>query len=189
LPPAPETVLTDTDLLNRAATGDAEAFRLFVTRHRAPVFRYLVALSHSSADAEDLLQETFLSAWRGAPSFRADASPKNWLFTIARNAAWHHNEKQAHMPPASQPIEELGLAAGWGASPEQAVLRAERAGLLAAALASLSPADCELLLLRDVEGLSGDAVAAMLQLTLPAMKTRLHRARLRLMAALAKENL
>lgn len=187
--PAPETVLTDNVLLQRAAAGDADAFRLLVTRYRAPLFRYLSALTHSPADAEDLLQETFLSAWRAAPSFRADASPRNWLYTIARNAAWHHNEKQARMPPAPEPIEDLGLAAGWGASPEQAVLRAERAGLLAAALASLSPPDREVILLRDSEGLSGEAVAALLSLSLPAMKTRLHRARLRLMAALAKESL
>ncbi len=180
-----ELTRTDDELIALTAAGDTEAFTSFVARHREAIHRYLYALLHSAADAEDLLQETFLAAWRNAASFRHESSPRNWLYAIARHAAFHHRQHLAHYPDCGRPIEELGLAAGWGTlSPEQFTLNHERSAALARAMASLSPADREILHLRDVVGLDGDAAARLLQLPLPTMKTRLHRARLRLMAAL-----
>lgn len=184
----PDTVLSDAELLRRGAEGDGEAFQLFVARHRAAIYRYLCVLTPTAADAEDLLQETFLAAWRGAAAFRGEASSKTWLYTIARNAAYHLHEKLERLPVAETPLEELGLAAGWGGpTPEQIAARAEQTTAVADAMARMAPADRAILLLRDVEGLDGEATARMLRLTLPAMKTRLHRARLRLMAALTQE--
>jgi RNA polymerase sigma-70 factor (ECF subfamily) len=184
----PDTIVNDKELLARSAAGDGESFRLFVARYRAAIFRYLCVLTPSAADAEDLMQETFLAAWRGAATFRSEASPKTWLYTIARNAAFHYHEKLARLPLAETPLEELGRAAGWGGpTPEQIAVLSEQATAVAEAMARLAPVDRAILLLRDVEGLDGESAAKLLQLTVPAMKTRLHRARLRLMGALAKE--
>jgi RNA polymerase sigma-70 factor (ECF subfamily) len=85
-------------------------------------------------------------------------------------------------------LEELGLEAGWGGrSPEEVLGRAEREWALWAAMATLADEDREVLLLRDVEGVDGETAARVLGVTLAAMKTRLHRARLRLMGAMRRK--
>ena len=92
---------------------------------------------------------------------------------------------EGKMPRA--PLPELGEAAGWGSeSPEAEVLRAERRARLARALDALAPEDREVLVLRDLEELTGEETAAALGLSLAAMKSRLHRARLRLAAQLRR---
>lgn len=151
-------------------------------RHEAAVFRFARAISPDDAAAEDALQEAFLGAWRGARTFRGDASVRNWLLTIVRNAIYRQHRKRVDEPEDIEPLSELGLAAGWGEeeNPETIALQRESRHLLNAAMERLSAPDREILLLRDVEGLSGDEVATMLGLTLTAMKTRLHRARLRI---------
>jgi RNA polymerase sigma-70 factor (ECF subfamily) len=173
-------------LIARCAAGDRDALASLVARYHAPLLRYLRLAS--PGEEEDLAQETFLAAWKGAAGFRQEASVKTWLYTIARNLAFHSRRRAEQTPAAEMPVEELGVAAGWGCdSPEQIAIRAQQRALLEFALGTLAPADRELLLLRDVEGLSGEEAARILNLALPALKTRLHRARLRLMAAVRKE--
>lgn len=171
----------DADLIRRSAAGDREAFSELVARHGADVFRFARALASSEAAAEDALQEAFLSAWRGAASFRGDTSVRSWLLTIARNAVYRQHRRRIGEPETHEPLSELGLAAGWGAveDPEAALLRKESHEQFARGLEALDESDREVLLLRDVEGLSGSEVAAILGVSIAAMKTRLHRARLR----------
>jgi RNA polymerase sigma-70 factor, ECF subfamily len=130
------------------------------------------------------LQETFLSVLQSAGSFRGDATGRAWIFAIARHAAWKHVRRAQRTEPAAEPtLESLGRGAGWGTTDAEAMLieREQRASL-AKALAGLAPGDREVLLLRDVEGLSGAEAAHALGIDLTAMKSRLHRARLRLQA-------
>lgn len=179
---------TDAVLLRRSADGDQRAFAELVDRHGGSLRRYLAGLVPAAA-VDDLVQQTFLSAYRAADSFRGESQVRTWLFRIAKNAAWHHRKKEARYQPMDEPDEEalleLGVAAGWGcADPERLAQRAHRRELLTAALESLHPRDREVILLRDVEDLSGEDVAELLELSLAAMKSRLHRARLRLAAAL-----
>lgn len=177
----------DRGLIRLVAGGDRLAFDELVSRHQAAVFRFARAIAFSDADAEDALQETFLSAWRHASTFRGDASARTWLLTIARNAVLRQKRRRTDEPPQLEPLEDLGAAAGWGAdTPETLTLLREARALLARALDELSVADREIILLRDIEELPGEEVARVLGLGLPAMKTRLHRARLRL-AAKVKE--
>lgn len=181
---------TDEQLIQACAGGDREAFAVLVARYHRALLRYLMTAAGSRDDAEDLLQETFLAAWKNAGGFRAEASVKTWLYVLARNLAFQSRRHADRMPEADTPIEELGLAAGWGsASPETAAIQSQQRERLAKALASLPGPDREILLLRDVEGLPGEQTAVILGLALPAMKTRLHRARLRLMATIRKEEL
>lgn len=183
-----EERLTDAELLTRAGSGDREAFAALVERHQASIYRFARTVVSRPADAEDVLQQTFLAAWRAAPGFRGESSVRTWLFTIARNSALTLRARDARWPESEVPMEDLGLAAGWGGTdPESAAVAAERRVALETAFRALAPAEREVLTLRDLEGLSGEETAALLRLTLPAMKSRLHRARLALAARVREE--
>lgn len=174
----------DADLLAAAAVGDEEAFAHLVERHGGAVLRYAESLVGSGVGAaEDVLQETFLAAWSAAARFRGEAGARGWLLAITRQKAMRHFRRRAGEPDHLTSLAELGEAAGWAVEEDPAD-RALRRLDLQAALAALAVEDREILLLRDVEGLSGEEVAALLGLGLAAMKSRLHRARLRLMAAM-----
>lgn len=179
----------DLDLLRRAAAGDRAAFDEFVERHQAAVYRFTRSLAGERPDAEDALQETFLAAWRGAATFRGEASVRTWLLTIARHAVSRQRRRRVDEPQRHEPLSDLGVAAGWGSeTPEASAIRRETRQRLQDALQRLLPGDREVLLLRDVEGLPGDETATVLGVTLPAMKTRLHRARLRLAAVMRESH-
>ncbi len=183
--------LTDEELATRAAAGGDHAFAALVDRHQAGVYRLARLLVGRDDLAEDVLQQTFVSAWRAIGSFRGEASVRTWLYTIARHAAWKARAAQADAAVGgleTSDLEALGLAAGWGRdNPEEQAIRAEARAQLRAAFAVLSAEDREILTLRDLEGLSGDEAARLLGVGLPAMKSRLHRARLRLAAVIRKE--
>jgi RNA polymerase sigma-70 factor (ECF subfamily) len=163
---------------------------VFADRHQAAVFRHLRALCPTQEDAEDALQETFLAVFRYAAGFRGESSAKTWLFTIARNAAWKtkRSVEARSLDDANESLESLGDSAGWGESdPESLAVKAQSRERLRRALNDLAPEDREILVLRELEGFSGEETASILSLGLPAMKSRLHRARLRLAGALRKE--
>jgi RNA polymerase sigma-70 factor, ECF subfamily len=172
----------DAELMHRAAAGDRAAFDELVVRQAPAMFRFARAITSNDSGAEDALQEAFLGAWRGAGTFRGDASVRNWLLAIVRNAVFRQHRRPVDQPEDMQSLSDLGVAAGWGDSedPEVIALRRESHSVLIDAMEHLTESDREILLLRDVESLPGKDVAAILGLALPAMKTRLHRARLRL---------
>jgi RNA polymerase sigma-70 factor (ECF subfamily) len=180
----------DPQLLQLSAAGDAAAFARFVDRHQGVVYRRARAACASAADAEDVLQETFLAAWRGAAGFRGttDGDARGWLLTIARHACHRMSTRSsARISAAASDVslESLALRAGWGAVPDEQ--DDDRATRVRAAFATLAHEDREILALRDIEETSGEEAARMLGLTLAAMKSRLHRARLRLAAAYAED--
>ena len=177
---------SDGELLRRTATGDHEAFASFVDRHQGAVYRFLTARTGSDADCEDALQETFLAAFRGCAAYRGDSPARSWLFGIARNLSRRLYRKRVGEPDQMVPLEELGLQAGWGrpAWNETFLEHLERRDTLEKALGQLSPQDREILVLRELEGFSGEETAELLEVSLQAMKSRLHRARLRLAAEL-----
>lgn len=177
---------SDTELLVRTAAGDRSAFDQFVERHQAAVMRLLLAGADSPDDAEDALQEAFLGAWRSASTFSGNESARGWILTIARNALRRQYRRRVGEPSEFLPLDDLGRDAGWGSEepPDAVYARVESRERLAQALSRLQPADREVLVLRDLEELSGEAAAAALGITVRAMKSRLHRARLRLAAEL-----
>jgi RNA polymerase sigma-70 factor, ECF subfamily len=192
MPAMTSTEATDVELLARAAAGERAAFSQFVKRHEAGVFRYVRALAPSDADAEDALQQTFLAAWRGASDVHpSGTSARPWLLTVARHAVFRLARRHAGEPHPrdTSPVEDaeaLGMRAGFGdeTSPEDHAARLEQRALLRRALSMLGAEDREVILLRDGSGLSGVEAAAVLGITLEAEKSRIHRARLRLAAAL-----
>ncbi len=184
----------DQGLLSAIADGSplrAGAAETFVTRHAQAVRRLAQAIVGDSASAEDVTQETFARVLVMAKAFDpAKGTARTWVLSIARHVALELLRRRREMPSGdasdSETLLGLGIAAGWGAaeSPEAVTIRAERREHLAQALASLEPRDREILVLRELEGLDGAEVARVLNLDLAGAKSRLHRARLRLMAAM-----
>ncbi len=178
---------SDLELLQAVQAGDRAAFTCLVERHYRSLFRYARSFARSDADAEDALQKTLVSVWRSAASFAARSSVRAWMLTIARNAVFRAGRSREDATD-TESLADLGRRAGWGAeSPEELLDEQERRALLERGLASLPDSDREVLVLRDIEGLSGDETADVLGLSLRAMKSRLHRARLRLVAVLREE--
>lgn len=178
----------DAELIARVAHGDRSAFTTLVKRHQAAIHRYVRALTKSDADAGDALQRAFLGVWRGAGTFSGLASARAWLFTAARNAAFRQTRRRREDATDPETLAELGAKAGWGAeSPLELLESGEARSRLHAALSALPSEDREVILLRDLEGFSGEEAAGMLGVTLAALKSRLHRARLRLMAVLKED--
>jgi RNA polymerase sigma-70 factor (ECF subfamily) len=183
--------LTEADaaLLRRSAAGDHAAFEAFVERHQDAVYRYLVLFTGEAVDAEDALQDAFIAAWHGAGTFRGEGAARAWLLAIARHAAGRRRRRRVQEPASFVSLEQLGLDAGWGESWEALPDSADdRGALLTAALERLRPEEREVIVLRDLEGFSGEETAALLGLTLQAMKTRLHRARLQLAAEVRRDH-
>jgi RNA polymerase sigma-70 factor, ECF subfamily len=172
-------LLSDADALRRTASGDAAAFEAVVDRHESAVLRYLRALTDDADRAEDMLQETFIAAWRGAGSFRGSDSARGWLLTIARHALHRHVRRHAGEPRRFEPLESLAVDAGWGDAGDKLGRLLDAREIVAIGFAGLSAEDREILVLRDLEEFSGEEVGSMLGLTLAAVKSRLHRARLR----------
>ena len=145
------------------------------------------SLTADDGTAEDALQETFVAIWRSADSFRGEGSARAWIYGLARRQAARTWRRRAGEPTTPVPLHELGAQAGWGRDPEELTAAIEDADLLHGALDQLSVTDREIIVLHDLEGLSGPEIAEILDITANAARVRLHRARLRLMSVLRQE--
>lgn len=176
---------TDPELLARANAGDAAAFEALVKRHAASLLRFATHMCGGETPGQDAAQDALLSAWRAAGGFRGEASVKTWLFQLAANACRRRHRRKE---PEAAEVDDAARNVPVDAPPPDAVVASRELGAtLARALAALPPESREVLFLRDVEGLSGDETAVALGLTLPAMKSRLHRARLELKSRVEAE--
>ena len=171
---------TDEELVRRSGSGDRTAFEMLAARHEGSLYRFAVRACRGESEAEDALQDGLLAAWRGAGTFRGESSARTWLFQVVVNACHRRHRRRAGEPTAPAPLEAAAALPADEAGPEDLAATREVGRALDRALAALSAEVREVLLLRDVEGLSGEETAAALGLGLAAMKSRLHRARLEL---------
>ena len=173
---------SDEDLVRRSAAGDRRAFELLVGRHDAALYRFAVRLCGNEREAEDALQDGLLAAWRGASTFRGDSAARTWLFQVVIHACRRRYRRRVGEPEPDRavPVDAAAELAGGDASPDDRVAAREVGAAIDRALGAMSTDAREVLMLRDVEGLSGEDTAAALGLSLPAMKSRLHRSRLEL---------
>jgi RNA polymerase sigma-70 factor (ECF subfamily) len=180
----------DSALLERARAGDAEAVEALLERHEAQVYRFGMRMCRDPEDARDVLQETLLSAARGLRDFRGAASLSTWLYTIARSFCIKQRRRSKFAPDEARPIDSDELAAGRqladpAPSPAEALAGKQVEHVLELAIRSLEPLYREVLVLRDVEGLTAPEVAEVLGVSVQAVKSRLHRARLAVRAQVA----
>jgi RNA polymerase sigma-70 factor (ECF subfamily) len=173
---------TDEELLAAARVGNSEALETLILRYQPRVYRFGVKMCSDVEDAADVLQETLLAMTRTVRNFRGDSTVSTWLYTIARSFCIK-KRRRGKFAPAEQSLEALRARdyedpSDPAPGPEQAAWGREIERALSAAIDSLDPAQREVLVLRDVEGLSAPEVAAVLGLRLEAVKSRLHRARL-----------
>ena len=169
---------TDEALVARCGRGDRLAFDRLVDRHGGALFRFATRHCRTERDAEDAVQDGLLAAWRRAATFRGEASARVWLFQVILHACRRRARRRAGEPTVHEAVEEAEALPGPAPSPEALVESRQTGAALAAALAAMPEEGREVLLMRDVEGLSGEEAAAVLGVGLAAMKSRLHRARL-----------
>jgi RNA polymerase sigma-70 factor (ECF subfamily) len=169
----------DLELLARARAGDQDAFEGLVRLHTPQLYRLLTRMLGSATAAEDVLQECFIRAWRGLPSFRAEARFSTWLYRIAVNEAnrFLARESRRELLPFDDVLLEVpDLGAQTAELAEAGELREKLEQLLAELPAHYRAA----VVLRDVEGFSNEEAAELLELDLRNFKSRLHRGRMAL---------
>jgi RNA polymerase sigma-70 factor (ECF subfamily) len=180
---------SESALVEAARAGSGEALESLLERHEARLYRFARRLCRHHEDAEDVLQESLLAAARGIRSFRGAAAVSTWLYTIARSFCIKKRRRSVFAPTeVSLDTEAAGAARGVAdpsRRPDEALEARHLEAALERAIGALDRPYREVLLLRDVEGLSAAEVARITGLSVPAVKTRLHRARGRLREALA----
>ncbi len=180
-------------LVADAKAGSYAAFEELVNRYEKKIYRLGLNLTGSPEDAEDMLQETFLKAFEHLPTFREDSRFYTWIVRIAINQGLmklrkRRSSKEVQLDDASNDDGEIMPRefADWRPNPEQELERTELERILQEAARSLPMTFRTVFFLRDVEGLSTEETAEMLNLTEGAVKARLFRARLRLREELSK---
>ena len=172
---------TDAALVSRCAAGDRRAFDDLVDRHGPALFRFASRYCGGARqDAEDAVQDGLLAAWRGAATFRGEAAVRTWLFQVVIHACRRGGRRRSGEPAVHAGLEDAEGLPSDAQGAEERVASRQTAAVLERALAGLSEESREVLLLRDVEGLTGEEAAGVLGLSLAAMKSRLHRGRLEL---------
>ena len=154
-------------------------FEALANEHKDAVYRQLIRACGNREDAEDVLIESLLKAYRSLGQLRESNSFRPWLAQIGRRVCWQLKQREALLPlmQLSAMEEEGREVAAAGPSVEMSAARSQMKALLEKAVQSLPKAERQVYELRDLEELSGDETAARLKITPAAMKSRLHRAR------------
>ena len=171
---------TDDDLLTAARQGDAAALEALLVRYQPHLYRFGLMMCGNFEDASDVAQESLVSMARSLRDFRGDSSVSSWLFTIARRFCIKKRRRSKFAPAREESLDAGADAASLAdpaPTPEQSASNRELAAALTHAIDGLDPSQREVLVLRDVEGLSAPEVARVLGVSVDAVKSRLHRAR------------
>lgn len=189
----PAEVFDETPLVERARTGDAAAFTELVNRYERKIFRLAKHITQNDEDAEDVLQETFLKAYSHLDTFQGQSKFYTWIVRIAVNEALmklrkRKSSKTVSLDEPTDTGEETMVReiAVWDEDPEQKYSQTELREILDKAVESLKPAFRTVFVLRDIEELSTEETASALDISIPAVKSRLLRARLQLREKLTK---
>jgi RNA polymerase sigma-70 factor, ECF subfamily len=181
----------DAALVAAVQDGNVEAFEELVARHSRRVYRTLMAILGNVEEAQDAMQDTFLKAFQYIGKFQGRSKFSTWLVSIASNTGLQRLRDRRPVeslddagPEAEEDFRPRQVRA-WADDPEQVYSQAERRRLVESGLLELPPKYRVVLVLRDIEQLSGEEAAKALGLGIPAMKARLFRARLMLREALA----
>ena len=184
---------SDAELVARLKAGDQAAYAQLVEEHAGRIYRLALRMMGNEADAEDVLQETFLNAFRSIDRFEERSSLSTWLYRIASNAALMRlRRKEPEQISVDEPLErdDGDLVPrqffDFCCLPEEDLLRDEAVAEMNRAVEELPPTLRSVFILRDIEGLSTEETAKALGLSVSAVKSRLMRARLKLRERLSQ---
>jgi RNA polymerase sigma-70 factor (ECF subfamily) len=155
-----------------------------IQAHAARVYSLALRMLDNKADAEDVSQEVLLQVVRKLDTFRGDAELTTWLYRVTVNAALQYRRRQARRPERTLDVSLECIAPHDGDVPDGEALRGELRQHLDRAIARLPPIYRDVFVLADVEDLPNAEIGQLLGLSVPAVKSRLHRARLALREAL-----
>jgi RNA polymerase sigma-70 factor, ECF subfamily len=180
-------------LVEQAREGDTSAFSALVRRYEGKIFRLAMHVTQNREDAEDVLQETFMKAYEHLEQFKGDSKFYTWIVRIAVNQALmklrrRRTDKSFSLDETIDTGEDTVVReiATWEENPEQRFSREEIAQIMDSAIETLEPIYRSVFVLRDVEDLSTEETAEALGLSVPAVKSRLLRARLQLREKLTR---
>jgi len=199
-PAGATALLTDEALVARARAKDEAAFEELVTRYEDKLYRLAMRFVRNETDAQEILQDAFLSAWRNLPTFEGRAQFGSWMYRVTVNAALmllrsrnRHPEvgvDEVEPSALNQAVAEGGQmmrsSANWTQRPDDQLQSEELRRYIQLSVDALPDGLRTVFLLRDVEELSTEDTAEVLGLSVPAVKTRLHRARLALREAIGR---
>lgn len=182
-------VAGEAQLLVRAQAGDMAAFEGLVELHRERIFRLAVHLLGSEDEAAEVLQESFLAAYRNLNQFRGEAQFGTWVYRIAANAALQLGRRRRVRQSVEVPLETATNPDGdgemaHGRDVEGQALDVELRRAIERAAEQLGPESREVFVLKDLEGLSYEEIGEITGVSVPALKSRLHRARLSMREAI-----
>lgn len=177
-----------TELIDRARSGDRAALEALLASEEARIYAFGLKMCRDPEEAKETLQDTMLAVAANIGSFRGESSLSTWLFQLARSACSRRRRRRSGAPDAGDLVDahEDLVVADPSPTPERAAEQREVASRVHAALARLPEAMREVVVLRDVEGLTAPEVADVMGLTIEAVKSRLHRGRAALRAALGE---
>lgn len=180
------TTQTDADLVKSAQAGSTLAFDELVRRYQDRTWRLGYRILRNEDDAAEAVQDAFLSAYKGLKNFKAESTFSTWLYRIVTNASLMklRKRREGHVSyeqsqTANEDAEPMAIA-DWSAQPLDELLDAETRELLSAEIEQLPENERTVFVLRDIMEQSNTDVAAELGLSIPAVKSRLHRARIHL---------
>jgi len=190
----PHHIQEEQRIIARILSGEDQLFHDLIRPYERTVYAMALSFMQEEADAEDVAQEAFLKAYRNLAKFRGEAKFGTWLVSITLNEARSRLRKATNAPTQSldtTPDEEghvsPALLRDWREIPSESLERRELKLLLQQAIATLPDIYREVLMLRDVEELDTAEAAQVLQISVAAVKVRLHRARLMLQKMLAPQ--
>lgn len=186
--------LPEAELVARAATGDGAAFEVIMRRHNQLLFRTARSIVKDDAEAEDVIQEAYLRAWRALHNFRCESRLSTWLVRITTNEALGRlRRKRAQVIPLeaamahTEPDVRALLAADPDRGPEQMAMRGQMRKLMEKRIDLLPDAFRTVFVLRAIEEMSVEEVSQVLEIPEATVRTRLFRARSLLREGLAQE--
>ena len=175
----------DAECVRRVQQGDTDSFEVLVRRHEKAIFNLVYRLLGNYDEAAEVAQEVFLSAFKSIHQFRGEANFSTWLYRIGLNHASTrrkslHSSQQRHIP-----LDGTEVIADGNVDPVKNLEHKEIQQRVQQALNSLDPEDARIILLRDLQDISYEDVAEMLDIPVGTVKSRLHRARQALRTSLA----
>ena len=171
----------DVELVALAQGGDEHAFEALVVKYQRRIARHVARYVRRAVDVEDIVQDTFIRAYRGLASFRGQSTFYSWLYRIATNAALNAAQREPMPVATTEDADERAFAFEPGNSdaenPERSLMASQIADAVQRALARLKPELAEPLMLYEVEGKTYPQIAEMLGVPIGTVRTRIFRAR------------